>query len=130
MDKKFILLLVISNLTFIAETKRRRNPFCQKDLVESFNLTSYNTPQKFDFYVCPSLNNSCCSIYDQYHMFTQWKEEQKPRFIQYHDEIKERINDLRDMISLLKDIDLKEVINRKPMPMMLKSLIHRRYEIF
>lgn len=124
--KIILTLLLFHHL----HTIKRKSPYCKKDLVESYNLTSYNLPQHADFYVCPNLNSSCCSIYDQYHMFTQWKEVQKPRMIQYHDEIKERINDLRDMVSLLKDIDMKEIISHKPLPVKVKALILRRYEIF
>ena len=47
-----------------AFTVKLRSPYCKKDLVENFNMNSYNMPRKIDFYVCPAITSSCCSVYD------------------------------------------------------------------
>lgn len=37
---------------------------CKQRLVESYNLTSYVNPRGLNMWLCPSIEQSCCSLYD------------------------------------------------------------------
>ena len=58
----------------VIKNERFNDEHCHKNLVESYNLNSYLKPRSIQMYICPKIQLSCCSIYDQFLMFTNWRD--------------------------------------------------------
>ena len=37
---------------------------CKREIVENYDISSYYSPKKENFYLCPRIENACCSMYD------------------------------------------------------------------
>lgn len=90
---------------------------CKREIVESYNLNGYFTPRPANMYICPAINLSCCSIYDQFMMFSTWKDKIKPKLVKYYDGIMTMYAALKDKITELKDnIDFKKLADTVQIP--------------
>jgi len=38
-------------------------------------------------YICPTIQSSCCSMYDQFTMYQTWKSETKPKLVGYYNDL-------------------------------------------
>lgn len=81
-------------------------------MVESYNLTAYVTPRPMNMWICPNIEMSCCSIYDQFMMFYQWNNEIKKRLQAHFQGIRDKLTDLHKLTLAFFKTDLKAEIDR------------------
>ena len=90
---------------------------CKREIVESYNLNGYFTPRASNMYICPAINLSCCSIYDQFMMFSTWKDKIKPKLVKYYDGISTMYGALKDkLVELKTNIDFKKLAETVQLP--------------
>lgn len=89
---------------------------CSKQLVESYNLNGYMSQRPMSMYLCPTLKVSCCSLYDQFAMFTSWKDKIKPKLMSYYDSIRKKYVDMKELLGLMFQIDIPKLIEGLPIP--------------
>lgn len=80
---------------------------CKQSIIESYNLTAYVNPRKINMWICPTLEMSCCSIYDQFMMYYQWNNEIKKRLQSHFSGIRDKLKDLHEMTLALMKTDLR-----------------------
>ncbi len=86
----FVFLILAHGLYTDNEIK------CKREIVESYNLNGYLSPRTANMYLCPNIKTTCCSIYDQFMMFSTWKERIKPKLLKYFDSIRNKYKILKD----------------------------------
>ena len=103
---KFLFLLlaaqVIQSMTIPA------TPRCKREIVESYNLNGYITQRDQRMYLCPEIKSTCCSIFDQFQMYSNWKDKIKPKLTKYYDGILRKLNNLKKLILQVNQIDIKK----------------------
>jgi len=87
------------------------NKRCRREIVESYNLNGYISQRPMNMYICPAVKMSCCSMYDQFMMFSTWKDKIKPKLMKYYDGIRKKYMDMKDMIETVFEIDMVKLIN-------------------
>lgn len=85
---------------------------CNQALVESYNLTAYVVPRPLNMWICPTLEMSCCSIYDQFMMYYQWNNEVKKRLESHFEGIKDKLKDVQRITMALMKSDIKTEIDK------------------
>ena len=103
--KVFLLLLAMSlthSLTIPS------TPRCKREIVESYNLNGYITQRDQRMYLCPEIKSTCCSPYDQFVMYSNWKDKIKPKLTKYYDGILRKLNNLKKLILQVNQIDIKK----------------------
>lgn len=116
MKRQFVLLCLCSLILSQAEV-----PKCKKEIIESYNLNSYITPRLQNFFLCPELRDSCCSMYDQFLMFSSWKDRVKPKMIRYYDAIRVKYTQLRSNVDGFMKLNIKKAIQNLSIPDELKE---------
>lgn len=109
-SQKLILLSLIFALlpqTILGQSEDGSNKRCKREIVESYNLNGYLSQRPMNMYICPAIKFSCCSIYDQFMMFSTWKDKIKPKLVTYYDNIFTKYKTLKDMIIEVGKIDIK-----------------------
>ena len=84
---------------------------CKKELVESYNLSGYSVPRQVSMFVCPQLRSSCCSLYDQFLIFTNWRDKIKPKLLEYYDSYNAKLQQLKPLVSEVMKIDFPKMID-------------------
>lgn len=87
----FLGLLVFSGVVSSAGEDDDTGNRCKKEVVESYNLSGYLTPRVMSMYICPQLKNSCCSFYDQFLMYSTWRDKIKPKLVNYYDAMSSKL---------------------------------------
>jgi len=118
------LTLTLSVLSQSEETKR-----CKREIVESYNLNGYLSQRPMNMYVCPAIKMSCCSMYDQFMMFSTWKDKIKPKLLKYYDGIRKKYVDMKEMTSTVLAIDINKLVNGLPLPDAQKETILNKLTI-
>ena len=107
-----ILLLA----TFIlAKEGEQDTSRCKREIVESYNLNGYLSKRRLNFYVCPAMKLSCCSMYDQFMMFTNWRDNIKEKMVKYYKGIEQKYKHMKDLIKEVFKIDFKKLIEKLQM---------------
>lgn len=119
-----ILVLTLSVLGQSEETKR-----CKREIVESYNLNGYLSQRPMNMYVCPAIKMSCCSMYDQFMMFSTWKDKIKPKLLKYYDGIRKKYVDMKEMTSTVLAIDINKLVNGLALPDAQKETILNKLTI-
>lgn len=86
-------------------------PRCKKEIVESYNLNGYLTPRSVTMFLCPALKSSCCSLYDQFLMFTNWRDKIKPKLTKYYDAMASKLLSVKELVSEVMDLDFPTMID-------------------
>lgn len=107
----FISSMFIQGYLFEGEENKR----CSREIVESYNLNGYLSQRPMNMYVCPSIKMSCCSMYDQFMMFSTWKDKIKPKLLKYYDGIRKKYVDLKEMVRVIFEIDIQKKVNELPL---------------
>ena len=102
----FIILLAIPVISQGEENNSKR---CKREIVESYNLNGYLSQRPMNMYICPAIKMSCCSIYDQFMMFSNWKDKIKPKLVSYYDNIFTKYKTLKNMLIEINKIDIKKI---------------------
>lgn len=102
---------------------------CNRELVESYNLNGYMTQRPMSMYLCPTLKLSCCSLYDQFMMFTTWKDKIKPKLMKYYDGIRKKYVDIKQLLGLMFQIDIPKLVNGLPISEEQKEIIMNRFTL-
>ena len=82
----------------VSSTEKSKLINCKQTLLESYNLNSYVKPRKSNLYLCPAISQTCCSVYDQFEMYSQWNDNHKKRVNDHLDSIRERMEIVRDLV--------------------------------
>ena len=114
----FLVLLLVGHVLSEEESKK-----CRRDLIESYSLNGYMSPRPMSMYVCPTLKMSCCSQYDQFTMFTAWKDKIKPKLLKYYDGIRKKYVDLKEMLGVMFQIDIPKLLSGLPISEDKKEII-------
>lgn len=101
------LLLMLAIHTYMSMTIPS-TPRCKREIVESYNLNGYITQRDQRMYLCPEIRSTCCSIFDQFQMYSNWKEKIKPKLLKYYDGILRKLNNLKKLVKAVNDIDIKK----------------------
>ena len=111
-DEKLFLawvVLALVALPLVAQEDENASKKCKREIVESYNLNGYLSQRPMNMYICPAIKLSCCSIYDQFMMFSTWKDKIKPKLVTYYDNIFTKYKTLKDMLIAVNDIDIKKL---------------------
>ena len=94
------------------EPLQDQHKFCKKEIVESYNLNGYKSPRMLNFYLCPAMKLSCCSMYDQFMMFSNWRENIKPKLEEYYTGIENKMKRIKDLLKEISKFKFKEIIEK------------------
>ena len=83
-------------------------PRCKREIVESYNLNGYITQRDQRMYLCPEIRQTCCSVFDQFQMYSNWKDKIKPKLAKYYDGILRKLNNLKKLVKEVHGIDIKK----------------------
>ena len=87
---------------------------CKKEIVESYNLNGYLTPRPLSLFICPGIRQSCCSLYDQFMMMTNWRDKIKPRLNTYYESYAAKMLKIKDLLTDLMELNIPKMIERLP----------------
>ena len=71
---------------------------CKSSLIQSYGMQSYVISKPMEFYLCPKITLSCCSLFDQLTMYNRWHDEIKPKLTSYYDSLAFKMDTLKDNI--------------------------------
>lgn len=106
-----MVLLLLVSIT-LGDNKDESSSRCKREIVESYNLNGYLSKRMLNFYVCPAMKLSCCSMYDQFMMFTNWKNNVKEKLVKYYDGIEKKYKHIKDLLKEVFKVDLKKLIEK------------------
>lgn len=107
--------VLLATLFSPASANPEENKRCRREIVESYNLNGYLSQRPMSMYVCPSIKMSCCSMYDQFMMFSTWKDKIKPKLLKYYDGIRKKYVDMKELLDAVFQIDLNKLVNSLPL---------------
>lgn len=107
-----LALLILTNFVASQTDEMKR---CKREIVESYNLNGYLSQRPMNMYICPAIKMSCCSMYDQFMMFSTWKDKIKPKLVKYYDGIRKKYVDMKELIAAVFTIDLNKLVNDQPL---------------
>jgi len=110
--KTIWILLFIISITIADKKEDEGSSRCKREIVESYNLNGYLSKRHLNFYVCPAMKLSCCSMYDQFMMFTNWKDNVKEKLIKYYKGIEQKYKHMKELIKEVFKIDIKKLIEK------------------
>lgn len=112
-----LVLAAVSAVVLLAPVaaQTEENKRCRREIVESYNLNGYLSQRPMNMYVCPSIKMSCCSMYDQFMMFSTWKDKIKPKLLKYYDGIRKKYVDMKEMLAAVFGIDINKLVNSLPL---------------
>ena len=114
--KKFVVLLLL--LTTIRcededdEEDEEPGSRCKREIVESYNLNGFLSKRHLNFYVCPAIKMSCCSMYDQFMMFTNWRDNVKEKLKKYYKGIEQKYKHMKALINEVFKINFNKLIEK------------------
>ena len=100
---------------------------CKREIVESYNLNGYLSQRPVNMYVCPSLKASCCSMYDQFMMFTNWRDNIKKKLTKYYKAIGDKYKKMRQLVKEIFKQDFKKLVEHLHMPDKQKDKILQKH---
>lgn len=103
-----LLLVAAANLQKEDTTSSR----CKREIVESYNLNGYLSKRQLSFYVCPAIKLSCCSMYDQFQMFTNWRDNIKPKLMKYYKSIEQKYKHMKELLRVVFKLDFKKLVEK------------------
>lgn len=109
-----ILITALLLLTGMAVGQAEEMRRCKREIVESYNLNGYLSQRPMNMYVCPAIKMSCCSMYDQFMMFSTWKDKIKPKLLKYYDGIRKKYVDMKELITAVFNLDINKLVNDLP----------------
>lgn len=119
-------LLNIFLINQIITQKVKKPPRCNRELVESYNLNSYTKARRINMYICPALSMSCCSVYDQFMMYQNWKNTIRPRLTKYYKALADKVKHTTQLVEAIMNLDLKKLIKKLKMTDKAKNHLLRR----
>lgn len=111
---KLLLMIILSTIIGLTVTNGISSDpdRCNKELTESYNISSLLVPRNMDFYLCPAMKQSCCSLYDQFSMYNNWREVIKPKLEAYYKDIEQKLVRIRDMTKAVFNINFRELVDK------------------
>lgn len=108
-------VILATLLSPAAANSSEENKRCRREIVESYNLNGYLSQRPMSMYVCPAIKMSCCSMYDQFMMFSTWKDKIKPKLLKYYDGIRKKYVDMKELLEAVFQIDIPKLVNTLPL---------------
>lgn len=121
-----IFLMLLASFT-AANQDDGTSSRCKREVVESYNLNGYLSKRKMHFYICPAMKLSCCSMYDQFMMFTNWRDNVRPKLVKYYKGIELKYKHMKDLIKEVFKFDVKKLIEKLHMDEKHKDKILQSY---
>jgi len=90
--------------------KRPENKLCNAALVNGFGFESYMRPSKQKMFLCPKIEETCCSIFDQFNIFEFWNHDVKPKLVSYYDGIFQTYKNLQAIYEEANKLDINKMI--------------------
>lgn len=123
---KVLVLALAASLAAAQADEQKR---CRREIVESYNLNGYLSQRPMNMYVCPAIKMSCCSMYDQFMMFSTWKDKIKPKLLKYYDGIRKKYVDMKELLGAVFKVDINKLVNDLPLPDAQKETILNKLTI-
>lgn len=127
MKALLFVLLAVPSLLLAAQVAEVDHSRCKKEIVESYKLNGHLTPRPVNFYLCPALKSSCCSMYDQFMMFSTWREQIKVKFDNYYAGIESKLKKTKEMLKAIFKINIKDLIEKLPMEQQKKDEVLQKF---
>jgi len=126
--KPLLLILLVSIVRTNNEKDEKKDlARCKKEIVESYNLNGYMSPRILNFYLCPAMKQSCCSLYDQFMMFSTWRENIKVKLEDYYRGIEQKFKRIRDLLKFIFKMNFKDLIEKLHMEQKEKDKVLQSY---
>lgn len=100
---------------------------CKKEIVETYNLNGYMSPRILNFYLCPAMKQSCCSLYDQFMMYSNWRDNIKLKLEDYYRGIELKFKRIRDLLKVIFKMKIKDLIEKLHMEQKEKDKVLQQY---
>lgn len=84
-------------------------------------------PIQAEFYLCPSLQMSCCSIFDQLTMYNLWHDTIRPKLVNYFDSLALKMTALKNNIKELFKVNITPLIAKLETSNEIKEKITNKY---
>lgn len=111
--KALLIILLVATVQLTKDKKEEVNSTrCKREIVESYNLNGYLSPRPLNFYLCPAMKQSCCSLYDQFMMFSTWRENIKVKFEEYYSGIELKFKRMKDLLKVIFKMKVKDLIEK------------------
>lgn len=111
--KTISVIFLIGVVQLLKEDKKEAGlSRCKKEIVETYNLNGYMTPRNLNFYLCPAMKQSCCSLYDQFAMFTTWRDNIRVKLEDYYRGIENKFKRIGDLLKIVFKMNVKTLIEK------------------
>ena len=127
--KLLLAVVCLAVLPLSVSGQTDENKRCRREIVESYNLNGYLSQRPMNMYVCPNIKMSCCSMYDQFMMFSTWKDKIKPKLLKYYDGIRKKYVDMKELLAAVYAIDINKLVNSLPLQDSAKETILNKLTI-
>lgn len=115
----FYWLVFISKMGLV--TSEESDIFCKKQIVESYDLTAQIMPKATPLFLCPKIESSCCSNYDQFRMYEKWNDEIKITMISYNQTVFQQLEKIKEILIEILQVDMNKVIDSQRLPQKIKN---------
>ena len=114
---KAFFVLLLAGPALLADKQQEEPDFtkCKREIVESYNLNGYLSPRTMNFYLCPAMKQSCCSMYDQFMMFTTWREQVRVKFDNYYSGIELKLKRIKQLLKVIFKVKVRDLIEKLQM---------------
>ena len=102
---------------------------CQKPIIESYKFTANLVGRKSEFFICPAVKSNCCSIFDQFIMYSTWRDKIKPKLIRYQKGFLKKLFILNKMVQFIDKMQIKKKLMKLRISMRMKQVLIMRYLI-
>ena len=86
-------------------------PLCKTEIISAYNIASYTSPKQVKLHLFPNIDLSCCSIYDQYFMYMDWKKNIKVRLKRYNFEYSKKLRDLYRIMRKIVKVNMNGLVS-------------------
>ena len=102
---------------------------CQRSIIETYKLTSNLVGTRSEFFLCPKIRSNCCSIFDQFSMYTTWRDKIKPKLKAYQKGFLKKLLILNKMVKFIEAMKIDKMLMKLRISMQKKEFLVMRYKI-
>ena len=126
---KAFLILLLATPVLLADKKEEEvdHTRCKREITDSYNLNGYLTKRNMHFYVCPAMKFSCCSMYDQFMMFTNWREQVRVKFDNYYEGIELKLKRIKQLLKIIFKAKVRNLIEKLAMDQEGKDAVLQKF---
>lgn len=124
---KFTLFFFLILLARCEEEEAQEQLFCKREIPESYGINGFLLPRTSKLFLCPLIDRSCCSNFDQILVHKQWHEVVKVKIELKRSKYQMQMQELYDLLSFIKSIDVQEIISKINQSQTFKSNLFEQY---